>query len=114
MARSRERYHDNRKLIAYFESDRGRSFIRSTLRRSRTVEQLIDQWLLAHPEHPAMPHADDDDQRSVVQSAGAQAAASVEVTDPGSMSEDGTDSAGDDMLTTSELTAGGAAAGRGV
>jgi len=38
------------KLTAYFDSERGRSYIRSTLRRSRVVEGLVDEWLAAHPE----------------------------------------------------------------
>jgi trigger factor len=88
VGRARQRYADNKKLIGYFDSERGRSFIRSTLRRSRTVEQLIDQWLAAHPEHGPLPHADDDEQRSVVQSAAAESSAGVGVTDPGSIAED--------------------------
>jgi trigger factor len=60
VARSRDRYARDRKLVGYFESERGRNFIRSTLRRTRTVERLVDDWLAAHPEHPALPHADDD------------------------------------------------------
>ena len=47
--------------MAYFESERGRSFIRSTLRRSRLVEKLVDEWLAAHPDHPALPHLEDDE-----------------------------------------------------
>ena len=47
--------------MAYFESERGRSFIRSTLRRSRLVEKLVDEWLAAHPDHPALPHMEDDE-----------------------------------------------------
>jgi hypothetical protein len=47
--------------MAYFESERGRSFIRSTLRRSRLVEKLVDEWLAAHPEHPPLPHIEDDE-----------------------------------------------------
>ena len=50
-----------RRPLAYFESERGRSFIRSTLRRSRLVEKLVDEWLAAHPEHPALPHAESGD-----------------------------------------------------
>jgi trigger factor len=87
VGRARARYADNKKLIAYFDSERGRNFIRSTLRRSKTVEHLIDEWLIAHPEHPPLPHADDDDQRSVVHSSGAESSASVGATDPGSMAE---------------------------
>jgi trigger factor len=58
-AQARERYANDRKLVAYFDSDRGRNFIRSTLRRSRTVERLVDDWLAAHPDHPPLPHAED-------------------------------------------------------
>ena len=59
--KARARYGNDRKTTAYFESDRGRSFIRSTLRRSRLVEKLVDEWLAAHPDHPALPHLEDDE-----------------------------------------------------
>jgi trigger factor len=59
--RATERYRNDRKTLAYFESERGRSFIRSTLRRSRLVEKLVDEWLAAHPEHPPLPHLEDDE-----------------------------------------------------
>jgi trigger factor len=59
--KARERYGNDRKTVAYFESERGRSFIRSTLRRSRLVEKLVDEWLVAHPEHPPLPHLEDDE-----------------------------------------------------
>jgi len=59
--RARERYQGNSKLLGYFQSDRGRSFVRSTLRRSKTVEKLVDEWLAAHPDHPALPHAEAGD-----------------------------------------------------
>jgi len=94
VAEARERYADNRKLVGYFESDRGRSFIRSTLRRSRTVERLIDDWLAAHPEHPHLPHAEDDADRSVLQAASVEAAGSVGATDPAFLEESAPD-AGD-------------------
>jgi trigger factor len=61
VAKARQRYGSDRKTMAYFESDRGRSFIRSTLRRSRLVEKLVDEWLAGHPEHPALPHLEDDE-----------------------------------------------------
>ena len=57
--RGRERYASDQRLTEYFDSDRGRSYILSTLRRSRVVETLIDAWLTAHPEHPALPHIED-------------------------------------------------------
>ena len=49
---ARQRYQDQ-KTVRYFESERGRNFIRSTLRRTRVVETLVDRWLAAHPDHPA-------------------------------------------------------------
>jgi trigger factor len=58
VAEARERYRSEPKTLAYFESTRGRNFIRSTLRRTKTVEGLVDAWLAAHPEHPAIPHAE--------------------------------------------------------
>ena len=59
VARGRERYPDDARLQEYFGSDRGRNYIRSTLRRSRVVETLIDEWLAAHPEHEPLPHLED-------------------------------------------------------
>lgn len=59
IGRGRERYANEPRLLAYFDSERGRSYIRSTLRRSRVVEQLIDEWLLANPDHPPLPHLED-------------------------------------------------------
>ena len=63
VAEARERYKGDPKTLAYFESTRGRNFIRSTLRRTQTVEGLVDAWLAAHPEHPAIPHAEAADER---------------------------------------------------
>ena len=59
VARARSRYVSDRSMVQYFESERGRNYIRSTLRRSRTVEQLIDEWLDAHPEAPRLRHIED-------------------------------------------------------
>ncbi|MDQ3098085.1 MAG: trigger factor, partial [Chloroflexota bacterium] len=61
VAKARERYGSDKRTLAYFDSERGRSFIRSTLRRSRLVEKLVDEWLAAHPEHPPLPHLEDDE-----------------------------------------------------
>jgi hypothetical protein len=77
IGRGRQRYAGDRKLIAYFESDRGRNFIRSTLRRTLVVERLVDDWLAAHPEHAALPHVEDAGQ-SASESAALAAAASTE------------------------------------
>jgi trigger factor len=61
VARARQRYGTDKRTMAYFDSERGRSFIRSSLRRSRLVEKLVDEWLAAHPEHPPLPHLEDDE-----------------------------------------------------
>lgn len=81
IAGARSRYADEPRTLAYFDSDRGRNFIRSTLRRTRTVETLVDRWLAAHPEHPAQPHAENDDEGPTAD-ATAAAAASIGATDP--------------------------------
>jgi trigger factor len=60
--RARERYGSDKRTMAYFDSERGRSFIRSTLRRSRLVEKLVDEWLAANPEHPRLPHLEEDEE----------------------------------------------------
>jgi trigger factor len=75
------RYAGDAKLTSYFESERGRSFIRSTLRRSRVVEQIVDGWLRDHPDHPPLPHLEDGP-TSAVDDGQAQANASIGATDP--------------------------------
>lgn len=85
---ARARYADDRKTISYFESDRGRSFIRGTLRRSRVVEGIIDAWLAAHPEHPALPHVEDDHPGArSTESATAASSAAVGATDPDALTD---------------------------
>jgi trigger factor len=106
--RARERYASDRKLVGYFESERGRDFIRSTLRRSRMVEQLVDDWLAAHPEHPPLPHAEDDDEASPVDAEAVQASASIGATDPGSVmvtDDDHSDHAAQDAGNATEPAA---------
>jgi trigger factor len=83
--RARSRYSDSPNLIRYFESERGRNYIRSTFRRSRTVEHLIDEWLAAHPEAPRLPHLEEADDGSPVASSTAEAAASIGATDVGAL-----------------------------
>jgi trigger factor len=84
VAKARERYAKDRKTIGYFESERGRSFIRSTLRRSRVVESLIDDWLVAHPEHPPLPHLEDSEAGDVAMQT-AESNAAIGATDPGAV-----------------------------
>jgi trigger factor len=83
---ARQRYQDP-KTVRYFESERGRNFIRSTLRRTKVVETLVDRWLAAHPEHPALPHLEDD-APSALDGAQAEANASIGATDPGAIPDD--------------------------
>jgi trigger factor len=75
--RGRERYANEPRLLAYFDSDRGRSYIRSTLRRSRVVEQLIDEWLAANPDHQPLPHLEDWPE-STIEGGAAAAGVSIE------------------------------------
>jgi trigger factor len=84
VARARARYAQDQSLVRYFESERGRSYIRSTIRRSRTIEGLVDDWLAAHPEAPRLAHREDGE-ASAVEDPSAAAAAAVGVTDPGSL-----------------------------
>jgi trigger factor len=84
IARGRDRYASDPKLTRYFESERGRNYIRSTLRRSRVVEKLVDDWLAAHPDHPAIPHVEDGPADTVDEDQ-ARSVASVDATDPGSV-----------------------------
>jgi trigger factor len=84
--RGKERYARDQKLVKYFDSERGRNYIRSTLRRSKVVEKLVDDWLAAHPEHPAIPHVEDGPADAVDEDQ-ARSVASVGATDPGSILE---------------------------
>jgi len=86
IGRARERYAGDPKLIKYFDSERGRNYIRSTLRRSRVVEQLVDDWLAAHPDHPAIPHVEDGPADTVDEDQ-ARSVAAMDATDPGSIIE---------------------------
>jgi trigger factor len=44
------------RLSSYLDSERGRAYIRSQLRRSQTVEMLIDRWIDAHPGFEGVQH----------------------------------------------------------
>ncbi len=61
VAEARERYASNPRLVEYVGSERARASIRSSLRRSLVIEKIIDDWLVAHPDHPALPHVEDPD-----------------------------------------------------
>ncbi len=82
VAQAHARYGDDQRLIKYVESDRGRNFVRSTLRRSKLVEKLVDDWLAAHPDHPTLPHADDDGAPTAAVDAAVGPAAATEAGGP--------------------------------
>jgi trigger factor len=71
IGRARTRYADNPRLLSYFESERGRSYLRSTMRRTQVVERLVDRWLEAHPEVGPLPHLEDDPNASGLLGGGA-------------------------------------------
>jgi trigger factor len=58
LEKSRSRYADNPRLLSYLESARGRTYTRSLLRRSKTVETLIDRWIADHPEFSNVQHVE--------------------------------------------------------
>jgi FKBP-type peptidyl-prolyl cis-trans isomerase (trigger factor) len=57
--RGRRSNRDNPRLVEYLASPRGRAYVRSTLRRSQTVELLIDRWIAAHQEFRDVQHVED-------------------------------------------------------
>ena len=92
VAQARKRYGSDKRTMAYFDSDRGRSFIRSTLRRSRLVEKLVDEWLAAHPEHPPLPHLEDDEPGAALADPGEHTHGAIESeteSDPGTLTAAG-------------------------
>lgn len=50
---------ENQRLVEYLDSPRGRAYVHSTLRRSQTVEMLIDRWIAEHPEFENVKHTED-------------------------------------------------------
>jgi hypothetical protein len=46
---------------------------------------LVDEWLAAHPDSPRLPHIEDIDESAPVAGASAESAASIGVTDVGSL-----------------------------
>jgi len=47
-------------ITEYLDSDRGRSYIRSQLRRSQVVEVLVDRWIEEHPDFAQVQHQHQD------------------------------------------------------
>lgn len=57
--RGRDSAEGNPRLVEYLSSERGRSYLRSQLRRTQTVESLIDRWIDEHPEFADVRHIED-------------------------------------------------------
>ena len=58
-ARRAQRYPRQPRSSRTSSSPRGRTYIRSPLRRSKVVETLIDRWIDEHPEFANVRHTDD-------------------------------------------------------
>jgi trigger factor len=58
-ASDKDASREGSRLVEYLESERGRSYIRSQLRRSQTVEGIIDRWIAAHPKFADVRHIED-------------------------------------------------------
>jgi trigger factor len=106
--RGRRRYAGDAKLIRYLASERGRNFIRSTLRRTVVVERLVDDWLASHPDHPALPHAEESSSavdESALASAATGDAASREPTNEPTSSAEPAATTAESAATTAESAA---------
>lgn len=57
--RGRQSAEANPRLVEYLESERGRSYLRSQLRRTQVVESLIDRYIGEHPEFSDVRHTED-------------------------------------------------------
>ncbi len=112
VARTRDRYAQNQRLVRYVESERGRNFIRSTLRRTKLVEKLVDDWLAAHPEHPALPHVGEEERGTGSAAASSvEAAAAVGATDIDAVSPVSRDGGAGEGESVSEIRPEAEAAG---
>lgn len=56
IAHVREDGSASAEVRSYLDSERGRGYVRSQLRRSQVVEQLIDGWIAAHPAYAEVQH----------------------------------------------------------
>ncbi|MGA3030808.1 MAG: trigger factor [Candidatus Limnocylindrales bacterium] len=81
--RARTRYADDKSMVQYFESTRGRNYIRSSFERTRTVELLVDEWLAAHPDAPRLRHIEEAPERSAINNPSEPGAGAVETVDAG-------------------------------
>ncbi|MBA3851122.1 MAG: trigger factor [Chloroflexi bacterium] len=79
--RGRQSAESNPRLVEYLESERGRSYLRSQLRRTQVVEGLIDRYIVQHPEFSDVRHAEDIEAEEAAAAATAAALAAVVATE---------------------------------
>ena len=79
LERGRRNNPEDSRLVAYLESDRGRSYIRSQLRRSQTVETLIDRWIAERPEFSDVRHGEDQEAPAMAAAVAADSLPDVEI-----------------------------------
>ena len=78
---------------------------------SLAASTLVERWLTAHPEHPALPHLEDD-APSALDSPQAEANAALDATDPGAipgpelLAEEPAEDAADDATTEASPSGG--------
>ncbi|MDQ3448529.1 MAG: trigger factor [Chloroflexota bacterium] len=78
--RGRQSAESNPRLVEYLESERGRSYLRSQLRRTQVVESLIDKYIAEHPEFSDVRHTEDIEAEEAVLAASAAALAAAAAT----------------------------------
>jgi trigger factor len=62
--RTRRQNPSDRRLAEFLSSQRGRDYVRNTLRRSQVVEGIIDRWIEAHPAFSEVRHVEDQLEQS--------------------------------------------------
>lgn len=79
--RGRQSAESNPRLVEYLESERGRSYLRSQLRRTQVVESLVDRYIAEHPEFSDVRHAEDVEAEEAAAAATAAALSAVASTE---------------------------------
>ncbi len=78
--RGRQSAEANPRLVEYLESERGRSYLRSQLRRTQVVESLIDRYIAEHPQFSDVRHSEDVEAEEAAAAATAAALAAAAST----------------------------------
>ncbi|CAN5721465.1 trigger factor [soil metagenome] len=78
--RGRRSAEANPRLVEYLESERGRAYVRSQLRRTQVVESLIDRYIAEHPQFSDVRHSEDVEAEEAAAAATAAALAATAST----------------------------------